>query len=282
MQNGYELFDVGSSRLRVRSVGEGPAVVFVHGWTLDLDMWAAQFAALADRYRLIAFDRRGFGLSTGVPGIEHDVADIDHLLGALGVARAAIVGMSQGARVAMRWASTGAPKACCLVLDGPPRDALSSIPSAQAEVPTEHYRDLVRREGIDAFRQQWLKHPFMRLHSNDPQTHTLLQEMVGRYPGHDLSADDTPHPSPAGDLRLLDLPTLVINGAHDTDERLAAGAELTRVLPNARLAIVPDAGHLPSLDNPRAYNRVLDEFFALQTALAAIHEPLQRSTHHAE
>ena len=54
-------------RLRVRTAGDGPAVLFLHGWALDLDMWRAQFEALASRYRLIAFDRRGFGLSSGTP-----------------------------------------------------------------------------------------------------------------------------------------------------------------------------------------------------------------------
>ena len=87
-----------------RTAGRGPAVLFVHGWALDLDMWTPQFAALANRYRLIAFDRRGFGFSTGAPGIEHDVADIEQLLAELSLEQIAIVGMSQGARVALRWA----------------------------------------------------------------------------------------------------------------------------------------------------------------------------------
>ena len=54
-----ELVEVRGARLRVRTAGEGPAVLLIHGWTLDLDMWTPQFATLANRYRLIAFDRRG-------------------------------------------------------------------------------------------------------------------------------------------------------------------------------------------------------------------------------
>ena len=77
-----ELIEVRGARLRVRTAGKGPAVLLIHGWTLDLDMWTPQFATLADRYRLIAFDRRGYGLSTGAPGIEHDLADIEQLLAA--------------------------------------------------------------------------------------------------------------------------------------------------------------------------------------------------------
>src|SRR5262245_62489121 len=98
-----QLLEARGSRLHVRTAGEGPAVLLIHGWALDLDMWVPQFAALAGRYRLIAFDRRGFGLSSGTPDIEEDLADIDELLARLAVERVAIVGMSTGARVALGW-----------------------------------------------------------------------------------------------------------------------------------------------------------------------------------
>ena len=52
-------------RLRVRESGEGETLILIHGWALDLDMWSPQFAALSQSYRLVAFDRRGFGLSSG-------------------------------------------------------------------------------------------------------------------------------------------------------------------------------------------------------------------------
>lgn len=256
-----ELVDVRGARLRVRTAGKGPAVLLIHGWTLDLDMWAPQFATLASRYRLIAFDRRGFGLSTGAPGMEHDLADIEHLLAALSLDQIAIVGMSQGARVALRWAMRYPHRATCLVLDGPPRDLLA-IDRSESEITFTAYRELVRGEGIEAFRRQWLEHPLMRLHTHDVRARTLLREMVNRYPGHDLLADGTERVSSVGDLKQLDLPVLIINGEHDSDARIGAGADLARALPDARRAVIPAAGHLANLDNPGAYNAVLGEFIS--------------------
>ncbi|HYL69994.1 MAG TPA: hypothetical protein VEY89_01675, partial [Candidatus Dormibacteraeota bacterium] len=57
-------------RLRYRDEGQGPAVLLVHGWTLDLEMWEAQVAAWRDAFRLVRLDRRGHGLSgeRAVPG----------------------------------------------------------------------------------------------------------------------------------------------------------------------------------------------------------------------
>jgi pimeloyl-ACP methyl ester carboxylesterase len=248
-----ELVEVRGARLRVRTAGTGPAVLLVHGWALDLDMWTPQFATLANRYRLIAFDRRGFGLSTGAPGIEHDLADIEQLLAKLALEQIAIVGMSQGARVALRWALRSPHRTTCLVLDGPPPDG---------EITLAAYRELVRGGGIEAFRRQWLDHPLMRLHTHDARARTLLREMVNRYPGHDLLADSTEHLAAVGNLEQLDLPVLIINGEHDSRARIAVGTELARELRDVRHAVIPAAGHLSNLDNPGAYNAVLGEFFS--------------------
>jgi pimeloyl-[acyl-carrier protein] methyl ester esterase len=256
-----ELMEVRGARLRVRTAGKGPAVLLVHGWALDLDMWTPQFAALADRYRLIAFDRRGFGLSTGAPGIEHDLADIEQVLARLALEQIAIVGMSQGTRVALRWAMRYPHKTTCLVLDGPPRDLLA-VDRSDGEIAFTVYHELVRAEGIEAFRRQWLEHPLMRLRTHDVRARTLLREMVNRYPGRDLVADTAEQLSSAGDPSQLDLPILIINGEHDSDARIGSGADLARALPDARLAVIAAAGHLANLDNPGAYNAVLGEFLS--------------------
>jgi pimeloyl-ACP methyl ester carboxylesterase len=269
-----ELVEVRGARLRVRAAGEGPAVLLVHGWAIDLDMWTPQFAALADRYRLIAFDRRGFGYSSGTAGIDHDLADIEQLLEKLDLDSIAIVGMSQGARVALRWALYSPRATRCLILDGPPRDILA-VGRPEGEITLAAYRELVREQGIDAFRRQWLQHPLMRLYTNEPRAHALLREMVGRYPGHDLLGDEAAQLPSIGSVQRLDLPILIVNGEHDTATRIGAGAELARALPHAQLAIIPGAGHLSNLDNPSAYNQALDQF------LTASHRP-HRSTCHAE
>ena len=55
-------FKVADARLRYRDEGQGPAVMLVHGWTLDLEMWDPQVSALRDGFRLVRLDRRGHGL----------------------------------------------------------------------------------------------------------------------------------------------------------------------------------------------------------------------------
>lgn len=260
--------DVDGAALRVRVAGEGPAVVLVHGWALDLDMWRAQMGLLSPWYRVIAFDRRGFGHSSGEPSIEQDVVDIEHLLDRLDIDHAAVVGMSQGARVAMRWALKHPTQTTCLVLDASPAEGLSQ--SSGEEIPIDDYRELIRRDGIEAFRRLWRQHPFMQLHTNTPSAHQLLSEIAARYPARDLLMDESPQLSPlrGRDLQKLNVPTLVLSGEYDTQQRRSIARRLTPALPDARLKTILAAGHLAALDDPGAYAQALHEFFSSRMATA--------------
>ena len=267
------------ARIRYRVAGRGPAVVLVHGWALDLDMWAPQFALLSARLHVIAFDRRGFGLSAGEPDAERDVDDLHALLDALSIERAAIVGMSQGARLALAFAASLPERVSCLVLDGPPRLDAQGVDASSADVPIARYREMTMRNELDAVREEWVKHPLMQLHRSDPGARALLREMVARYPGHDLRAADPGAPSFAPTLRSLSVPALVVNGAHDSSERRSAGVALARALSGARHVLVPGAAHIPNLDAPGAYCDLIADFVYMH---AHAPEPGARADRHAE
>jgi pimeloyl-ACP methyl ester carboxylesterase len=248
-----------AATLRYREQGSGPPVLLVHGWTLDLDMWSPQLAALGSSYRVISVDRRGFGLSPGQPSSDRDGDDLQALCHHLSLGRVALVGMSQGARAVLNFAIAAPQQVACLVLDGPP-DLLDS--DATDATARDEYRALVRAEGIDAFRRAWINHPLVRLRTRDPSVHRTLRAIIDRYPGRDLAApvsDTAGNPRPE-QLASLQIPALVITGEHDMAERIGAADALARLLPRAERAIIADAGHLPNLDNPVAYNAVVRAF----------------------
>ncbi|HEY0681975.1 MAG TPA: alpha/beta hydrolase [Steroidobacter sp.] len=252
----------------MRSAGKGAAVVFVHGWALDLDMWQAQLNLLAPWYRAIAFDRRGFGLSSGEPSIEQDVEDIARLLDCFGISQAAVVGMSQGARVALRWAIKHRERVSCLVLDGPPAEGLPLTVDTQ-EIPIDDYRATIRNQGIEAFRRKWAQHPFMRLYTTAPGARLLLQEIAARYPARDLSMHEpcALFPLKVGDLQGLSTPTLILNGEYDSEQRRATARQMAESLPDAHLKIISGAGHLAALDDHNNYARILHGFFSARAAM---------------
>lgn len=259
-----QYLETAGARLRFRDEGSGPCVVFIHGWTLDLDLWNPQARCLRDSLRVVRWDRRGFGYSSGRPSLASDVLDFATLCRHLGIERTALVGMSQGARVALRAASRGAPAVTRIVLDGPPPNELILGIDAESDVPLEPFRTLVRSRGIVAFRERWSRHPMMQLRTKERAAQLLLARMIARYPGLDLK---DPEATPADGvqeaaLTAVRMPTLIINGKEDAPTRRRAGSWLARKLPNAERILLTNAGHLPNLDTPRAYNAALAAFLA--------------------
>lgn len=266
-----EYFDHRGVRLRYRDEGVGPAIVFLHGWTLDLESWQPQADELSSSFRIIRLDRRGFGLSSGSPSIDDDVTDLRALLDHLQAEKVAVVGVSQGARVAITFAIAQASRLAALVLDGAPDPTLPSMGGVALELPMSHYRELACTAGLEAFRREWLDHPFMQLHTDDPATRELVQRAVWRYPGRDLLDWSTQRDEPiaAEALRTLRAPTLVLNGALDTERRKQVGDVLASRLPAAERQLVARGGHLSNLDDPHAYTEIIRQFLVRRVRIAA-------------
>ena len=245
------------TRLRYRDEGRGPAVLMVHGWTLDLEMWNPQVAALSDAFRVLRLDRRGHGLSGGLPAPARDAEDLAALCEHLGLERVALLGMSQGARAVLAFACSRPGQVDAVILDGPPPLEGDSEP----DLPLERYATLARTHGIEAFRKEWARESLMQLRTHDPETRALLSSMIARYPGNDLSHRASlieTRASPG--LESLTAPTLIVSGAHDLPSRRQAARQLGARLARAELAVVPGAGHLPNLDSPDAYNKLCRQF----------------------
>jgi pimeloyl-ACP methyl ester carboxylesterase len=254
-------FTADGARLRYRDEGSGPPLLMVHGWTLDLEMWEPQIRALRDAFRLVRFDRRGFGLSSGRPSVVQDIADIGALCEHLAIERVALVGMSQGARAALGFALAAPARISCLILDGPPDYGRDPLP-ADDGVPLSDYRAVVRARGMAAFRREWAAHPLLSLRTRDPRMREILNAMIMRYPGNDLVEPVMSIGAPAGSAPVdsIDVPVLVLTGDHDLPSRTQAANSLAEQLTHAERAVIPAAGHLPNLDNPQVYSAVVRTF----------------------
>lgn len=254
-----------SARLRYRAAGAGPALVLVHGWLLDLACWDLLEPALPPRFRVLSMDRRGYGGSSGAPSLEADALDVLAMLDELGIERAAVVGHSQGARVALEIVRRAPQRVGSVILDGSP--ALPGLPGGPwlEETPLARYRELLLAEGPAALRQALAEHPLMRLATADEAAHAALATMLARNCVAGLDA-----PPPARDCAWAavppGMPALVVNGELDTPQRLAAGDALAALIPGAERRVLPGAGHLACLDQPAAYGRLVAEFVLRSTS----------------
>jgi 3-oxoadipate enol-lactonase len=240
------------ARLRWRLEGSGPAITLLHGWALDLGYWEPLVAMLSGQFTLLRVDRRGFGLSTGSPDARRDVDDLHAVIAAAGIGRTALLGMSQGARLAMRYALRHPGALSALLLDGPP--SLDAGP----ELPMDDFRRGLQAGGPAQLRAQIRQHPLMQLQSRDPQAEALLAGILDRYQGLDLLQPAAPRIDI--DVPNLATPTLVMTGHRDTPVRLAAAARFTSLIPKARRVHIAHAGHLALLDEPTQYAAAVAAF----------------------
>jgi len=240
------------ARLRWRLAGAGPALALLHGWALDLEYWDPVAALLAARFTVLRVDRRGFGLSTGIADIHRNVPDLLAVLDAAGIGSVALVGMSQGARLALHFAGLHPQRTRALVLDGAPAF------DAESELPLAQYAQLLASEGQPGLQAAILRHPLMHLQTRDPMARDVLAASVAHYSGQDLL-----HPRPhaaAPAVERITVPALILNGALDSASRLAAGAALQGQLPVNRRVELPHAGHLAALDDPAGYAQAVAGF----------------------
>jgi pimeloyl-ACP methyl ester carboxylesterase len=241
------------ARLRWRLEGTGPAIALLHGWALDLDYWDPLAAQLAPRFTLLRFDRCGFGLSAGVPEIHRNVDDLRALLDVAGIDRPILLGMSQGARLAIHFALEHPARVRALVLDGAP------VLEAEPDLPLTQYRNLLDTQGLAALQAGIRLHPLMQLQTSEPSAHRLLAHIVARYAGLDLLQPASRRARPPR-LGIIAAPTLILNGARDSTARREAGRKLQAEIPGAARAELPCAGHLALLDDPAGYVQAISAF----------------------
>lgn len=246
--------DVGDGLLRVLDAGCGTAVVMLHGWTLDHRSWLPQLP-LADRMRLVLPDRRGFGRSTAPPDLAREWRDVDRLAGEEPFV---LVGLSQGASVALDYARRRPGRVLALALVGAPLHGVVPHDHDDDVLPRDRYAEQVRAGEIAAMKAHWAAHPLAR--RNAPCS--ILDAMLADYDGRDLLAPPVPMPVTAADIAGLAMPVLAVAGTGDTGWRRRVARFIGATAPNGQVAAIDGAGHLCNLDDPDQFNTVLADFLA--------------------
>ncbi|WP_316976492.1 alpha/beta fold hydrolase [Shumkonia mesophila] len=249
--------------LSYRTAGQGPAVVFLHGLAGNSLSWARQFPALAARYRIVAWDAPGFGLSDAVePDVEVFADVLRELLDHLGCGPAAVAGHSMGGVVAARLAAGHPDKVARLVLscshagygesaDSPMQPRVEQRVRELASVGAAEY-GLIRARGL--FPAGFADKEAMGVAAG------VAAE--ARPEGIRSSTRMLQLADNRSVLPRLEMPVLVITGERDPVVKPHLRDELRALTPQARHIEMPGAGHAPYLEYPAAYNAILDEFLS--------------------
>ncbi len=264
-----QFLEANGARLYYEVEGQGRPLVLIHGWSLNLRMFDPQVPAFSREYRVIRMDRRGFGRSSDGEDTTWDADDLKALLDHLSVARAHILGMSQGGAVALAFAAAFPDRAERLILHGATAPAGFGLKwSGPDRWPLVEYRSLAKERGLDAFRHAWAEHPLLRIPDGKIDARRRLDEMLADYRGGlILNPVDPSGPTKVralDDLAKILAPTLVLTGDDEIPFFRIVAEALAYTIPKARRAVVPGGGHLVNLVEPERYNDVVLGF--LRTA----------------
>jgi 3-oxoadipate enol-lactonase len=254
---------VAGTHLAYEAAGDGPCLVLIPGFTLDMRMWDDQLDALAGQYRVVRYDMRGFGRSPMPEEMPYrDAADLLALLAHLGIERATILGLSYGAGVALDFALSypDAVRALILVSSAVGGWTWSAAWSAQAGPVWTAAREL----GIAAARERWLALPLFGPAREQPTVASRLREMVTDYPGGHWVHDPQEYLQPPALERLGEIgaPTLVVIGERDEPDFKAMAAALEQGIAGSRRVVLPGVGHMLNMEDPEQFNGLILRFLA--------------------
>lgn len=255
------MVDIGSGRLWTRDEGDGPALVFLHGFSFDHRQWTPQIEHFRDTRRCIAYDLRGFGRSAPPAEPYDHVLDLHTMIETLGLESPVLVGLSLGANIAMSYAARYPDVEAKLVL------ASSGLPGFewQEERPPDAAKAHADAHGAEATKTFWLDHPLFASLGDYPEAAAAVRAMVADYSGWHWENADPRFVSPPGqDPDAVTTRTLVMSGGRDAKGYRDIATVLANRIRNASLVTFEEAGHMLNLELPDRFNAVLAEFLATQ------------------
>ena len=246
--------------------GSGRPLIFVHGYPLNRTMWDAQVSGLSDVARVLAPDLRGHGESSATAGaysMDLLADDVNSFLDAIGITEPIVLcGLSMGGYVTFAFYRKYKARLAGLILAA----TKAGADTEEGKANRDKAAATAREQGASAIAASMLpkmlapktykSKPNLVAHARGMMESTSVDGMVGDLMGMKERPDST------RTLAEIDLPTLVLHGADDQLIPAKEGQAMHAAIKNSKLQLLPDAGHLLSMEQPELFNEVARGFLA--------------------
>ena len=237
-----------------------PALVFSNSLGSDLRIWDAIVPRFAKDFRVIRYDTRGHGLSEAPPppySADDLARDVVGLLDRLEIKQAVVCGLSVGGVTAQQLAIAYPDRVRALVLcDTGAR--IGTVASWEERIAT------VKERGLEVLAapsmERWFTADFRQRCGDEVRGYAnmVVRTAVHGYLGTCYALRDADLTQAASAIQK---PTLVLCGDQDIATPPDMARELARVIPNARLSLIPKAGHISCVEQPGAMAEQMMQFF---------------------
>ncbi|WP_303010701.1 alpha/beta fold hydrolase [uncultured Bacteroides sp.] len=260
---------VGNGSLYYEEAGRGEPLIFVHGHSLDHRMWDGQFSVFAKNYRVIRYDLRGYGVSS--PQTEDyqftHAEDLVALMDSLHIRKAHIVGLSLGGFVTADMLAYFPERMLSAFLaSGNIRKSKGpSQPMTKEEaVKRDEEIAALKKKGVDVMKREWFEGLMKSGGSRRERMRAPLWRMIDEWDAWQPLHKEVRVVAGLDAIERLkrshpDVPALIVEG-HSPDNRFSKKPQILDYLPNGKLKVIEDCGHMMNMERPEEFNVVLEEF----------------------
>ncbi|MEV0188265.1 alpha/beta hydrolase [Kitasatospora purpeofusca] len=243
---------------------DGPWLVLVSGLGGHGAFWSAQVEHFSKTHRVVIFDHRGHGASTGGDersGVSQCSEDLGALIEELGAERIRLVGHSMGGMIVQRFVLTHPEKVEALVISGS---------GARLDVRARLLMEFRRKVLLELGREDFCRlQTIISVGEFPPETNedmVIAMEAVtlSRLPPSDLISariSSITEFDSSSDLPKVTTPTLILSSRDDHTAPPAGGEDLHRLIPLSQYKLVSSGGHFFPRVNPTECNELLEDFF---------------------
>jgi proline iminopeptidase len=264
---GYETFGTQGTALPVIAVNGGPGLS--HVYMVQNDVWKR----IARKRLVVFYDQRGTGASKRLQAgasqsMDAQVADLEAVRKALGLAKVVLVGDSYGGLLAMAYAASFPEHVAKLVLSDSPGPSWKSIvhvlPQVFPDIEEQNSQEEQRLgPSTDAAARAGLRNHFRMIFYSPEKRDAYMSHMgdLGYEPAvAEAVSKATADLDLTSKLAGFQFPALVITGRYDMNVAPLTAWDLAHAIPGAKIVFFEQSGHLPSYEEPDKYVAVLEEF----------------------
>ena len=248
-----------------RDEGEGPAIVFLHGFLCDSRAWDHQLRTLSDGSRVVAWDAAGVGASDDPPEsftITDWAEDLGRLLDALVIEEADVVGLSWGGLVAQAFYVRYPSRVRSLVLSDTYAGWKGSLPADAVEKRLARCLSESRLAPAELV-ERLVPMEFFTEAVSDEVTSAMADIVSDFHPrGFRLTARSLAENDTTSLLPTIRVPTLLLWGEADQRSPIDVAEQFRDAIPDAELRIVPAAGHVSNMEQPGLFTSHVRRFLS--------------------
>lgn len=250
--------NVGNDSIFFETLGSGKVIILIHDGLIHREVWDSQFSLFSKDYRVIRYDRRGYGKSSPASGTYSNLEDLSALFTQLKIDKACLIACSSGGALAIDFTLKHPPMVRSLVLVGAVVGGFSY---------TRHFN---RRGGyfpndltdIQKIRLYYASDDPYAIYRENNAAKEKAIELVKKYPQEVYNPPSYSHQSTPTFQRLneIKIPALILVGEFDIPDVHAHAGVINAGILNSKRKIIPKAGHLIPMEQPDLFNETVIKF----------------------